>query len=68
MADGFSRVPVESEVAAGNGEVGGDGQFFAGPQTEQRAVVTDAQAEDTSGLHGRPLANLTEQGEFTLRP
>jgi hypothetical protein len=38
-------VPVEAEVAAGNGEIGGDGQFFARTEAKQRAVVADAQWE-----------------------
>jgi hypothetical protein len=43
MADGFGRVPIEAEVAAGDGEVGGDGQLFAGSGTKDGAIVADAE-------------------------
>jgi hypothetical protein len=45
MADGFGLMPVEAEVAAGDGEVGGDGEFFAGTRAEQGAVVADAESQ-----------------------
>ena len=45
MAYGFGGVPVEAEVAAGDGEVGGDGQLLAGTGTNQGAVVADAEAQ-----------------------
>jgi hypothetical protein len=64
MADGFGRVPVEAEVAAGDGEVGGDGQFFAGTRTEQGAVVADAEAEDGAEGLGCAAADLAEQSQF----
>ena len=37
MAHGFRRMPIQLEVAAGDGEVGGDGQFFAGAEAKQGA-------------------------------
>jgi len=64
MANGFGRVPVEAEVAAGDGEVGGDGEFFAGTGTEQGAVVADAEAQEARGGLCRAAADLAEQGQF----
>ena len=64
MADGFGRVPVEAEVTAGDGEVGGDGQFLAGARAEQGAVVADAQAQGAQGSLRRAAANMAEQGQF----
>src|ERR1035441_480448 len=64
MADGFGRVPVEAEVAAGDGKVGGDGEFFAGTRAEQGAVVADAEAQDAGGGMGCAAADLAEQGQF----
>jgi len=64
MADGFRRVPVKSEVAAGNGQIGGDGQFLAGAGAEQGAVVANAQAQPTAGRLRRAAADLAEQGKF----
>lgn len=49
MADRFRGVPVEAEVTAGNGKIGGDGEFFAGAGSEQGAVVADAEAEGGGG-------------------
>ena len=48
MADD-RRVPVEAEVAAGDGEVGGDGQFFAWTRAKQGAIVADAEARERRG-------------------
>jgi hypothetical protein len=59
MADGFRRMPIQTEVTAGDGEVGGDGQFLAGAQAEQGAVVADAEAE-AGRLRGDPGANLAK--------
>ena len=64
MADGFGRMPVEAEVAAGDGEVGGDGQLFAGTRTEQGAVVADAQTEGGSGGLARTPADPAQQSQF----
>jgi hypothetical protein len=64
MADGLGRMPVEAKVAAGDGEVGGDGQFFAGTRTDQGAVVADAQAENCSGGPARTAANQAQQSQF----
>jgi hypothetical protein len=63
MADGFRRMPVEAEVAAGNREVGGHGQFLAGTRTEQSAVVADAEAQVAGGL-ASASADLAKQGKF----
>jgi len=49
MADGFGRVPVEAEVPAGDGEIGGDGELFIGSRTKQGAVVADAEAQFGGG-------------------
>ncbi len=48
MTNGFRRMPIEPEVAAGDGEVGGDGQLLAWAEAEQGAVVADAEAESGS--------------------
>ena len=45
MADGLWGVPAEAEVAAFDGEIGGDGEFVTGTRAEQGAVVADAQLE-----------------------
>jgi hypothetical protein len=58
-------MPVEAKVAAGNGEVGGHGQFLAGAKAKQGAIVADAQTE-AAGSPRNPASNLTEQSEFTL--
>jgi hypothetical protein len=64
MADGFGRMPVEVEVAAGDGEVGGDGQFFAGTWPKQCAVVADAQTEGGALGPARAPADLAQQSQF----
>ena len=64
MADGLGRVPVEAEVAAGDGEVGGDGQLLAGSKVEQGAVVADAQAQRGTRRSGRAGANPGEQRQL----
>ena len=66
MADGFGRVPVEAEVAAGDGEVGGDGQLFATARTEQGAVVADAEVDRAERGLSRAASDLAEQGLFAL--
>jgi hypothetical protein len=68
VADGFRLVPVEPKVAAGDGEVGGDGQFLAPARGHQGAVVANSQAKAANlaaaGGMGSPLSNFCEQGEF----
>ena len=64
MADGLGRVPVEAEVAAGDGEVGGDGQVVAGVGAEEGAVVADAQKQVGVGCLSRAGANPGEQGQL----
>jgi hypothetical protein len=49
MTDGFGWVPVELEVLALDGEVGGDGEFFAGTRAEEGAVVAYAEADAVAG-------------------
>jgi hypothetical protein len=66
MANGFGGVPVEAKVAAGNGKVGGDGQFFSGTGGEQGAVVADAQPKAALGSACGAAANLEQNGEFAL--
>jgi hypothetical protein len=61
MADGFGRVPIEAEVAAGDREIGGDGELLAGAKTEQGAVVTDAEAQRGTRRSGRAGANPGQQ-------
>jgi hypothetical protein len=65
MADGFRLMPVEAEVAAGDGEVSGDGQFLATARAEQGAVVADAKTEGAQGGLRRTAADLAKQGQFT---
>jgi hypothetical protein len=36
---------IQEEMAAGDGEVGGDGQFLSSTQAKQGAVVADAEAD-----------------------
>ena len=62
MANRLGRMTIQEEMAAGDGEVGSDGQFLSGTRTKQRAVVADAEA-DAGGLHG-PAANLAEKGQL----
>jgi hypothetical protein len=64
MADRFRRMPVEAEVAPGDGQVGGHSQFFATARSQQGAVVADTQAETAPRTAHRSLANLAEQGQF----
>ena len=74
MADGFGRVPIKAEVAAGDGEIRGDGQLLAGAKMEQGAVITDARRSVESGAlaaRARIRASsanspgLPELGDFT---
>jgi len=64
MADGLGGVPVEAEVAAGDGKVGGDGDFFSGTRAEEGAVVADAEADGAGGADGAG-ADLGDEGQFT---
>jgi hypothetical protein len=63
MAYGFRRMPIETKVAAGNGEIGGDGHLLAGAQVEQGAVVADAESEAWR-LRGGPGANLAKDSQL----
>ena len=45
VANGFGTLPVETEVAAFDGEIGGHGQLLAGAKPEQGAVVANAQPQ-----------------------
>jgi hypothetical protein len=58
-------VPVKAEVAACNGQIGGNGQLFAAARGQQGAVVSNAQAQSAVGRLGGPAADLAEQGQFT---
>jgi hypothetical protein len=42
MANRFGGVPIEVEVAAFDGEIGGDGEFFIRSRTKDGAIVADA--------------------------
>lgn len=66
MTDGFGRVQVELEVAAGDVEIGSDGEFLVGTEAKQRTVVADAKAQIWGGLHCRPLADAREEGQLTI--
>jgi hypothetical protein len=64
MADGLGRVPVEAEMAAGDGEVGGDGQFFTAPWTEKGAVIADAEPKRCAGRLAGSGADVADQVQF----
>ena len=64
VANRFGRMPVELEVAAGDGEVGGDGEFLARPWTDESTVVAYAQADFPGCGAGRPVANLGHESQF----
>jgi hypothetical protein len=53
-------------MAAGNGKVGGDSQFFAGTRGDEGAVVADPEPEAAVGGAGGAAANLVQNGEFAL--
>ncbi len=66
MPDGFGRMTVEAEVAALDAEVRGDGDFFAGFDTEEGAIVTDAETQAPApGI--RTKANATENLQFAVQ-
>jgi hypothetical protein len=44
MADGLGWVPVKAEVAAGDGEIGRNREFFIRSGTKEGAVVANAEA------------------------
>jgi hypothetical protein len=64
VADGFGLVPVEAEVLAVDGEVGGDGDLFAGAGSQERAVVADAEAKASLRPEGRTAADAPQQSQF----
>jgi NAD(P)H-hydrate repair Nnr-like enzyme with NAD(P)H-hydrate epimerase domain len=64
MPHRFRRMPVEPEVAAGNGQIGGDGQFLARTWAEQGAIVADAQPQSAARRLRCAAADLVEQGEL----
>ena len=64
MADGLGRVPIEAEVAAVDGEIGSDGQLFAGAKAEQGAVVTNAQPQREVRRFERAGANPGQQRQL----
>jgi hypothetical protein len=64
MANGLGRVPVQPEVAAGNGEVGSDGHFLFGPRPEQGAVIANSQPHAAASRLCRTAAYLAEEGQF----
>jgi hypothetical protein len=68
VAHGFGLVPVEAEMASGDRQIRGHGQFLVAAREHEGAVVADAQAKAAlpaaAGGVGCPLANLAQQGEF----
>jgi hypothetical protein len=55
-------MPIKPEMTAGDGEVGGDGEFFTGVGAEKGAVVADAETEPAAaGVRGA-ITNLADQG------
>jgi len=48
MPNGFGRVPVQAKVTAGDREVSGDGEFLTGTQSEESAIVADAETQAAS--------------------
>jgi hypothetical protein len=63
VADRLRRVPVAAKVDVFEGEVGGDGDFFAGFGLEEGAVVADSEAQGgASGLFSG--AEGGDEGEF----
>jgi len=62
VADRLGPVPVEAEVAAVNIEVGGDGDFFAGPGAQQGAIVADAEHDWAAGAGA--AADLPQEFDF----
>ena len=64
MSDRLGRVPVQEKMAAFDGEIGGDGKFFAGAGPEQGAIVPDAESNLRPGQKGGAAANPVEQGEL----
>ena len=65
MTDGFGWMPVEAEMAAGDGEVGGDGQLLAGGGMKESAVVADAELQLWTLGVGCAKPNSAEQGQLT---
>jgi len=57
-------MPVEPEVNAGDGQVGGDREFVARAGTEQGAIVADAQGESPGSGAGCSLADVADEIEF----
>ena len=57
-------MPVEAEMAAGDGEVGGDGQFFTVPGTKHGAIVAYAEPEGCAGRLAGTGLNLADQVQF----
>jgi hypothetical protein len=66
MADGLRLVPIEAKVAAGDREVGGDGQLFAGARAQEGAVIANPEAQGGGGGLGGAGADLAEDGQFPL--
>ena len=64
MAHGFRGMPVQLEVTACDGKIGGDGQLFAGPESEQGAIVANAEAEAAARGPGCAAANLAQERQF----
>ena len=64
MADAFGRVPIEAEMTVGDGEVGGYGKLFSGPQTEQGAIVTDTNMQSRIMRFFQTPANFGQQSQL----
>jgi hypothetical protein len=65
VADGGGRVPVAAEVAAFEGEVGGDEELVAGGWFEDGAVVADAEANGAGG--GGAGADAVDEAQLAER-
>ena len=65
MADGFRRVYAEVEVAGVDGKIGGDGEFFTGPEAEEGTVVSDTETQTGGASGGCTPADNIDKIQFT---
>src|SRR5208282_6188291 len=64
----LGSLPIQPEVAAGDGKIGGHGQLLIGADAKQRAVVADAETQpamsDAVGELRCPCADLLQHGQL----
>ncbi len=64
VSHGLGGMPVETEVAPGDGEIGGDRKFLPGADLQQCAVIANTQANPSAPAAPGTASNRRDKTEF----